>query len=992
MLNNHTYYSFKYGTLSHTRLLEALRDGGYDVGVITDINNTSGVFDFVRLAPDYGIRPLVGIDFRNGSEQLYVGIAKNLDGFRELNTFLTPYLHEKKELPREAPVLENCYFIYPFSRANRYLRDNEFVGVGMADVAQLPLTPWAQRIEKLVVLNTFTYLTKRDFNAHRLLRAIDKNVLLSKLSPEEQASEDHVLWTKERMRRHLGEYWRIWENTRELIASCSFDFELGKFRNKQLFLASADEDDELLQRLTEKGMRYRYPNPTQEVKDRIAKEIALIKSKRFTSYFLINWDIVRYARERRFFYVGRGSGANSVVAYCLRITDVDPIDLDLYFERFINEARENPPDFDIDFSWKDRDEIIAYVFHRHGKEHVSLLGTYNTFQRKAALRELGKVFGLPKAEIDDLIQYQGRRPPPSKLVELVYTYSELIHGFPSHLSIHAGGILISDEPIFSYTPTELPPKGFPVAQFSMLEAEDIGLYKFDILSQRGLGHIKDTVDIVKKNCGVEIDIHDIKAFKEDPEVKRLLSTGRTMGCFYVESPAMRMLLNKLQTNDYIGLVAASSIIRPGVSSSGMMREYIKRHREPERREYIHPKIGELMKETYGVMVYQEDVIKVAHYFAGLTLTEADVLRRGMSGKYRNRTDFNVIKDKFFNNCRRFGYDDAVTAEVWRQIESFGNYAFSKGHSASYAVESYQSLFLKAHYPREFMVGVINNFGGFYRTEHYVQESRMAGATVEGPCVNTSEYLSSINEHTVTLGLIHLKSLEYKISCAIVEERERGGPYKDLDHFLNRVSISLDQLIILIRMNAFRFTGKSRQALLWDAHFMLQKDKKSKPEAELFETKKKKFDLPPLEYDALEQAIDEIELLGFALCSPYELLAKEPDLKLRARHLAHLHGKTVFIMGYYVTHKVTKTKQGLRMNFGTFLDRDGYFFDTTHFPQVAAKFPFRGRGVYGIKGKVSVEFDYPSVEVIAMKKLLLKEVNDTKGVKKKVIKRGVLSDQ
>jgi DNA-directed DNA polymerase III PolC len=990
MLNNHTYYSFKYGTLSHTRLLEALREGGYEVAAITDINNTSGVFDFVRLAPDYGVRPLAGIDFRNGSEQLYVGIARNTDGFRELNSFLTPFLHEKKDLPREAPVLENCYFIYPFTRANRYLRDNEFVGLGLADVAQLPLTPWAHRTEKLVVLNTFTYLNKRDFNAHRLLRAIDKNVLLSKLPPEEQASEDHILWTKERMRRHLGEYWRIWENTRELAASCTFDFELGKFRNKQLFLASADEDDALLQRLVEKGMKYRYPNPTTEVTERIAKEIALIKSKRFTSYFLINWDIVRYARERNFFYVGRGSGANSVVAYCLRITDVDPIDLDLYFERFINEARENPPDFDIDFSWKDRDEIIAYVFQRHGKEHVSLLGTYNTFQRKAALRELGKVFGLPKAEIDDLIIYQGRRPPPSKLVELVYTYSELIHGFPAHLSIHAGGMLISQEPIFSYSPTELPPKGFPVVQFSMLEAEDIGLYKFDILSQRGLGHIKDTVDIVKDNCGVEIDIHDIKAFKEDPKVKRLLSTGRTMGCFYVESPAMRMLLNKLQTNDYIGLVAASSIIRPGVSSSGMMREYIKRHREPERREYIHPKIGELMKETYGVMVYQEDVIKVAHYFAGLTLTEADVLRRGMSGKYRNRTDFNVIKDKFFSNCRRFGYDDAVTAEVWRQIESFGNYAFSKGHSASYAVESYQSLFLKAHYPREFMVGVINNFGGFYRTEHYVQESRMAGAVVEGPCVNTSEYLSSINGHTVTLGLIHLKSLEYKISSEIVAQRERYGTFNDLDHFLSRVSISLEQLIILIRMNAFRFTGKSRQALLWDAHFMLHKDKKSNPEAELFEIKKKKFELPPLEYDALEQAIDEIELLGFALCSPYELLAKEPNLKLRARHLAHLHGKTVFIMGYYVTHKVTKTKQGLRMNFGTFLDRDGYFFDTTHFPQVAAKFPFRGAGVYGIKGKVAVEFDYPSVEVIAMKKLPLKEVNETEVVKKKVVKRGELN--
>ena len=245
----------------------------------------------------------------------------------------------------------------------------------------------------------------------------------------------------------------------------------------------------------------------------------------------------------------------------------------------------------------------------------------------------------------------------------IHRTAQRIADFPSHLSIHAGGILISEKPITWYTATMMPPKGFPTTQFSMLEAEDVGLYKYDILSQRGLGHIKDTVEIVRKNHGVEIDIHDVDAFKKDEKVKALIREGRCIGCFYVESPAMRMLLRKLRVDRYIQLVAASSIIRPGVAKSGMMREYILRTHDPSRRTYIHPVMKELMEETYGVMVYQEDVIKVAHHFAGFSLSDADVLRRGMSGKFRSRDEFARIRDRFFANCKERGYPDTITAEV-----------------------------------------------------------------------------------------------------------------------------------------------------------------------------------------------------------------------------------------------------------------------------------------------------------------------------------------
>ena len=379
--------------------------------------------------------------------------------------------------------------------------------------------------------------------------------------------------------------------------------------------------------------------------------------------------------------------------------------------------------------------MTQYIFDTF--KNVVLLGTYVTFKHRGVVRELGKVFGLPKNEIDLLAD---GRYQPSRLDEvsnLVLKYGELIKGMPNYLSIHASGILISEKPAHYFSATHLPPKGFATVMFDMVIAEDVGLYKYDILGQRGLAKIKETMEILEASRPEEIakfDIHDIKAFKNDPNINNMIKSAQCMGCFYVESPAMRMLLKKLQVDNYLGLVAASSIIRPGVAKSGMMREYILRHRNPGRaEEKAHPVMLDIMPETYGVMVYQEDVIKVANCFAGLDLGEADVLRRGMSGKFRSREEFQKVKDKFIDNCREKGYDDKLIFEIWGQIASFAGYAFAKGHSASYAVESYQSLFLRTYYPLEYMVAVLNNGGGFYRAESYIHEARMLGATIHTPC-------------------------------------------------------------------------------------------------------------------------------------------------------------------------------------------------------------------------------------------------------------------
>lgn len=974
-LNCHTYYSLRYGTFSELDLLKLAQENHIRQLVLTDINNTSACLSFIRRAPEYDVRPLVGIDFRNGVAPAFIGIASNNQGFQELNEFLSDHLHNEKSFEAKAPAFENAFVVYPFETVLKEelfeFGDREFIGISVRDLRRLPFSRLMRFKEKLVVQQAVSFRHKRDYNTHRLLRAIDKNVLLSKLPPEEEGSEDEKMYPLENLVRAFGDYSFILENTERLLQQCQIEFDFSLERetqNLRSYTGSMEEDEQLIERLCREGLPYRYPEPSQAVEDRIQKELELIKAKGFVSYFLINWDIINYARSKGYFYVGRGSGANSIVAYLLRITDVDPMELDLYFERFINLYRINPPDFDIDFSWRDREDITQYIFKRF--PNVSLLGTYVTFQERGVIRELGKVFGLPKEEIDALTKGEYETSRLDSIARLVVQYMPLLYGLPNYLSIHASGILISQHPITYFSATHLPPKGFPTTQFDMVVAEDVGLYKFDILAQRGLGKIKDTLEILHYNqpeAAAQVDLHDIKAFKLDRRVNTLIKTAQCMGCFYVESPAMRMLLKKLEVDHYLGLVAASSIIRPGVSKSGMMREYILRHRNPGRaEERAHPVMLDIMPDTYGVMVYQEDVIKVAHHFAGLDLGEADVLRRGMSGKYRSREEFQKVQDKFRNNCRNKGYSDQLIDEVWHQVASFAGYAFAKGHSASYAVESYQSLFLRAYFPLEYMVAVLNNGGGFYRPEFYIHDARMQGATIHPPCINKSYAINRIYDTHIYLGLMYIRDLEARSMQRFLAERSQKGPFKSLEDFIDRVHMSREQLSLLIRIDAFRFTGINKHELLWKAHLMLGTETRTE-HPKLFGARPQHFRIPQLRTRSLETAFEQIELLGFSLCSPFELLEETPKNKHGQGDMERYLNRNIDLYGYLVTVKNTRTHTGKRMFFATFIDQQGEVFDVVLFPPVAKKYNFRGKGIYRLYGKVVSEFGFLSIEVIKMQK-------------------------
>ena len=967
LLNTHSYYSLRYGTLSLVQLVNLLVQQGYDTTVLTDINNSSAVLDFLKLGREKGLTILAGMEFRTQDKLLYIAIAKNTLGFEQINRFRTEYNLAVQPLPEKPPLLSDVFFLFPFGTRNAGdCKDNEYIAVKPAHLNKLRIAA-DKNFEKCVIWQPVTFASKKDFTLHCQLRAIDHNVMLSQLCPEQAASRDEMLPSKADLLNCYRDFPQIIRSTEKLLGACSFDFDFSTPKNKQLFGTTHNDDKLLLEKLAMDGLKTRYGLHNKEAFARVRKELEIIHNLNFSAYFLITHDIVSYATSRGFFYVGRGSGANSVVAYCLRITDVCPIELDLYFERFMNPNRKSPPDFDVDFCWDERDEMYDYIFKRYGTKNTALLGAMSTFKDNSVIREMSKVYGLPKGETDRILNYPNSTLNNPELNKLLHAVRDQIAGFPNLRTIHSSGVLISELPLTNYAALDLPPKGLPTAQFDMYTAEDIGFEKFDILSQRGIGHIKECASLIEHNRGEKIKVYDFHSYKKDPKINDQLQKGETVGCFYIESPSMHQVLRKLECNNYLTLVAASSIIRPGVGS-GMMGTYIQRSHASNDIEYLHPIMEEQLKETFGVMIYQEDVLKIGHYFGGLTLGEADVLRRMMSGKTRSEKHLLEIEGKYFANCAEFGYSPAVAAEVWRQIKSFAGYSFSKAHSASFAVESYMSLHLKTYYPIEFYCAVINNDGGFYATHIYVREAAKSGAIIHCPCVNHSLYKTTLEGKNLYLGFKYVHGLETNFAEMIPAERLANGPFTTMEDFIRRTAATPEIIDILIRIGAFRFTAQPKKELQWQAVPLVSRLPRHRT-ATLFASQSSSYILPTMEGSQLEDIYDEIELLGFPVSgSLFDMLETSFRGDVLSRDLKNQVGKKVRMVGEFVCEKPTWTKYKEVMKFGRFYDIENNFIDTIHFPPSLQVYPLKGWGVYLMLGTVKEEFEFQTVEVEKIVKL------------------------
>ncbi len=590
-----------------------------------------------------------------------------------------------------------------------------------------------------------------------------------------------------------------------------------------------------LRRLCEHGARRLYGRITSEVRERLNHELSIIEDRGLSEYFLIVWDIVRFAREQGIHCTGRGSAGDSLVSYVLGITHADPIANDLLFERFLNPERRSMPDIDVDFDTRRRDEVTKYIYDTWGAEYVAAVCTVNTFRARSAIREVGKVLGFAKEEIDKLAsvfphirasdiseameKYPEVRDAQLELDDkrLLIELAEEISGFPRHLSVHVGGLLIGRRPLTEMVPLELANKGIVIAQFDKDDVEALGLVKMDILAMRIHSAIEDALDHIEVREGARPEIEDLP-LDDEPSYELLRST-HTVGLFQLESPGQRNLLGRVQPTDFEDIIANISLFRPGPVQADMITPYVMRRHGLQEVTYPHPALRPILENTFGVVIYQEQVLRIAHSIAGFSLGEADVLRRMMT-KDITPEDLEEIQERFVLRAGERGIRPDVAEEIFGMIRGFAAYGFNKAHAACFGKISYQTAWLKAHYPAEFLAGILSSQPmGFYPPRTVAEDAKRFGCGILPPCVNRSDDRCLVeyadNEvGDIRLGLWMVRGLQERSVERILAERERGGEFASLEDFCARTSVPRPAVENLVRARAFEFTGAPPRELLW----------------------------------------------------------------------------------------------------------------------------------------------------------------------------------
>jgi DNA-directed DNA polymerase III PolC len=985
-----SFYTFYSGTLPPQRIAELPTLFGYGEAAIADRDGLYGAIKLYKRAKELGVKPVIAVELTrpSGGASVFV-IAKNLDGYGSLAKLVTRRkLHPgemdfEKEIAAEAK--EESVFVFSSSPETIYRLIKEGAPKNALFIRLSGIKEEDRDAQKAKTLFDLPFVSapllafekEEDLQTHKILRAVKH------LEPE------------------MGQEAVIGKGTFvptsvELSSGIDFDIPLYKFILPHPPLKEGEIAEEKLKAASFAGLAGRNRKLTPVYVKRLSSELEMICGLGFAGYFLLVKEIADSASAMGFPYLGRGSGASSLVSYCLGLTHVDPVKHNLYFERFLNPERKNLPDIDLDFSSADRDFVIEKVIKTYGEEHVAMISTHNRFSTRSAFREVAKALSIPEEEISAVakalphsslehLKKNLKYKPEAKKIAWqdgpwlnVLSVARQIDGFPRHLSVHCGGIVVSPIPLAKRTALERSAKGVPITQYDMFDIEDLGLVKIDLLGNRSLALMTEAVATIKEETGKIPPVFPPERTFDDPKTVELISSGNTMGCFYIESPAMRQLLQRLNTRTFEELTAASSIIRPGVAESGMMDAYIKRSRGEEKVKYLHPDLERLLSETFGVMIYQEDVLKVVHEFAGLSLGEADLIRRAMSGKYRCAGEMEKLSKKFFSNGRARGVNDHVLSELWEQVRSFAGYAFCKAHSASFAQLSFQCTYLKAHYKEHFFPALINNCGGFYPTSAYVEEARRNGMKILPPDVNLSDDSFRGKGDELRSGFFVLKGVQRRLIERLYEERGEG-PFSSFSDLLARLEGSykpadMEKLILSGALDSF---GPHRGHLLSLLRMSEGNPKKVKelekkgnylsyyppkvtpslPKALAFSKTAKHDNLPfgPL---SLSELLDgERFALGFCPTAhpltPMLPWAEKSNFIL-AKDLNKHEGKKVALFGQVITYKRLSTKKtGEGMAFVTLEDPTGLM-ELVFFPRayinfgalITQGFPIKAEGIIG----------------------------------------------
>ncbi len=842
-LHLHTHFSFGTGVSSPEVLAGAAAERGFGTLACTDTNGVYGAVEFQRVCEAAGVRPILGAHLVTEDEET-VALAMDERGWAALCRTITE-IHwteggkdgkmegRKDNQPRSGlPAPPFHPSVVPSFRLSASLAADR---AGLVLLSQDPaflervlrlsgprdlyaeLRPGKKRHAVLaaarrmglppVVTNAVVMAHPEDWSRHRLLRAIHLNGTLSggrvdrrsdgreesetpqppDRLPARPSARDAWLRPTADLTRQFPDCPEALRAAAEIAERCAYRIPVGRVVSPRF--ADANDATQELRALAYAGAERRYGTIAPVTRDRLEHELRIIGMKGFADYFLVVRDIVEHGPT----HCGRGSVANSIVSYCLGITHVEPLGAGLLFERFLNPARTDPPDIDLDFPWDERDNVLAYVFRHYPHPQAAMVANHNCFRLRGALREVAKVHGRPNGEIREVtrrIPWYEEQPleemlathPNFKALDLPPSWQELARmaaplvGVPRHLSLHPGGVVIVPTALTDYVPTERavktldghPDLTVPVIQFEKDGAEDTGLIKIDLLGNRSLAVIRDAITAVHAHTGRHIDYTSSDPGDDEP-TKELFRTGRTMGVFYTESPASRALCAKSRADTFELLVLNTSIIRP--ASNRFIRLYLERlHGAPY--EPLDPVLRDTLAETFGVMVYQEDVVNVCAAFAGMPLATADGLRKSLSKKRPARA-LAGYAEEFFTGALALGRDAETAKRVWAMILSFAGYSFCKGHSASYIQVAQHACYLRAHHPAEFMAAVLANGGGFYHPFVYVAEAMRMGLTVLPPDVNASELRTTGRGRELRIGLQFVKELSAEGAERVLEARDGG---------------------------------------------------------------------------------------------------------------------------------------------------------------------------------------------------------------------------
>jgi DNA-directed DNA polymerase III PolC len=799
---------------------------GMNALALTDTDGLYGVIPFYKAAREAGVRPILGAQLGRCTV-----LARDREGYAQLCALATALHLGQSERERPAKWPENgldLSRLFVMSGDVPTLEALHRAGVSvLAAVEHYGGAASHRRAETMVAraqrmgippvaVAPVHFLDPAHWAAHRVLSAIRGNTTVDALGPEDTAPPEAWFRSPRDMERLFAAWPETLDNALWVAEECGVELTLGKPLFPDMPLPEGESAFSWLWKQTFEGLQRCYQPLSPTVLDRVHNELGVIHDLGFAPYFLIVADIVRFAKEHDIPVVGRGSAGNSVVAYALGITRVDPFKYGLYFERFLNRSRSDCPDIDLDLCWRRRDEVIDYVYRTYGANHVAMIATTNTFGARSAVREVAKATGVTGREIALItrvlphygagdIRTLAERVPECRGIRLdeeplksILATCEFIDGFPRHLSIHAGGLVIAPEPLTRFVPLQRAAKGIVITQYDMHPVEDLGLVKMDLLGHRSLSVIYDTVASIRENRGVAVDVECLP--DPDPLTAELLRTGNTVGCFQIESPAMRGLLRKMGADDTRTLVQAIALVRPGASGSGMKQHFIDRHHGREAVEYLHPALEAVLGDTYGVMIYQEDVLKVAHAVAGMDLAEADALRRAMSKKRGPREMARHMKG-FVEKAMAKGVPDDTARQIWELIANFASYAYCKAHAATYGELAYQCAWLKAHFPAEFFAAVLANQGGFYMPAVYLEEARHCGVQTLATDINKSKCAHSVESDGIRVGLCSVKGLSMTAIQAVLEARENES-FSSLAEVLHHTQLHRDDALALCHAGAF----------------------------------------------------------------------------------------------------------------------------------------------------------------------------------------------